>query len=113
MGAAEWKSRVRVFSSYAQIETNSRTPREQTPYFNSFQRRYVQKELENSMEVCVSAGRAVEFQALVLRAYEQFCKHYRKSAKNVDYKTFRKHIRDIVRRNIELSELKDALSQLC
>lgn len=62
------------------------------------------------MEACVSSGRAVGFQTLVLRAYEQFCKHYRKSEKNVDYRSFKKHINDIVRRNIELSELKEALT---
>lgn len=91
----------------------SRTLRDQTPYFNSFQRKFVQRELEASMDACVSAGRAVEFQTLILRVYERFCKHYRKSAKNVDYRTFRKHINDIVRRDIELSELRDALSTLC
>lgn len=65
------------------------------------------------MEASVSTGHATDFQALVLRAYERFCKHYRKSAKNVDYKMFKKHVNDIVRRNIELSELRDALSTLC
>ena len=100
-------------STHLNKTLGSPTPYDQTPCLSETQRRFVKRDLEASMEACVSASRAVDFQTLVLRTYERFCRRYRKSAKNVDYRAFKKHIGDVVRRSLGLSELRDALSALC